>query len=324
MLDGGEGDDSLIGDNSLIVAPIVDITSTVSYVNDNAREMNSEVINGRDLIGAITLIGGNDEIRGGAGDDLAVGDSNLLVAPIVSISQDVTFEEGDRKHKTSGKRHVSSVVHSDLIDDIVGDIFVIGGNDSLDGEGGNDRLIGDGNTIIAPSVSLTQNVSFADSKNHGSHEFTQDFGGIVSHDVVGRLVFQGGNDTVLGGDGDDHADGDDALLIAPVLDLEVNVVSAGDSHHKGHHGSDGTPFAVFNDIVQEVTMEGGNDTVQGGAGNDLLGGDNSINDADDPVAIAVAAELGLSTDGEDRREQDYLSECGSWHASTPRDGFEAW
>ena len=130
------------------------------------------------------------------------------------------------------------------MDDVVGDVTTAGGDDTLNGGGGSDLITGDNTTVIAPTVGITLNTNHHGHRHrHGhddGHHHTQ--GG---HDVLSSLTSFVGDDVIYGGDGADFITGDDAIRLAPQMDITVNNASA--SHHK--HDQDLDRYDLFLDDV---------------------------------------------------------------------------
>ncbi len=317
IMDGGAGNDGIVGDNSAVIVPVVEMTSDVTYRNVSQLPAFDPGLSGEalDLIAGFIIVGGDDVIRGGgevldgpadSDNDTVLGDNSLIVAPIVTVSQSV--EIGDYDDKGSKKHTTFFVKHDDLLDDIVDGIEVLGGNDEIYGGAGNDALLGDSSAIVAPVVTLTQDVRYLDGDGHHKHKHHHghdDQPRFDEHDVVRNLRLVGGNDTIDAGEGDDVLGGDNAAVIAPSLILGQNVVYEGDHRHNQHHRFQGNGHQILGDVVDEVILTGGGDTLYGSGGNDLLTGDNFT-----VVAPVVDITLNRSHDQEQKKHHKHHHDEG--------------
>jgi Ca2+-binding RTX toxin-like protein len=250
-MDGGDGADVMLGDNGIITrrfdlaghlirytaanklglqnnAPIRDVTlfadsdviggndfMTGGLGDDTAHgEAGNDIINGNegddDLYGEL----GADQIDGGAGDDAIVGDKGLIVDSIL---------DGSTQETISGQGNKVSVV----IDSAGTKLRTVtlfdasnGGNDTAKGGVGNDVIhSGAGDDLVygdnlAPSAADGRDAIFADAGNDAVYGGGADdnlFGGAGDDYLDG----QAGGDIIYGGDGKDSlvADGSSDRLI---------------------------------------------------------------------------------------------------------------
>jgi Ca2+-binding RTX toxin-like protein len=118
----------------------------------------------------------------------------------------------------------------------------------------------------------------------------------------GHLGLMAGNDAVNGGAGDDVVIGDASTVIAPTVTVTTDLLARGhrmesdardvahawaDLAHRLHHASDDGIAGQFHQTVLDRTFTIGQDTVDGGTGNDLLVGDDSV-----VVAPALTVAVG--------------------------------
>ena len=232
-LDGGEGDDLLVGTPS------------------------------RDV-----LLGGNgrDTLVGGAGDDNLSGDETTgeLAENWDFKRVDVSLGDGTVSHRnvnSDASYSAAAEGGNDLLYGQGGRDFINGGwgddlldggteNDLLGGDGGNDTLIGgDGDDTL-----LGDNLDWAgglQSRHHGNDLL---IGGNGNDSLAGN----GGNDMLYGGAGNDDLDGDDPVLHGIEGDAAI------------YFGADLLDGGAGDDTLQGG---GAGDSLYGGAGNDDLSGD---------------------------------------------------
>jgi Ca2+-binding RTX toxin-like protein len=261
---GGSGDDTLVGDNATIFSPSVTITPEV---------MKSASGMTWDLLGAFDDLG-----------DLihrlhhAVGDA-------------------DNCHPCCS------------YEDVVVDQTFRVGSDEIDGGEGNDFMVGDDMTVMTPSFAVP--VGLVDNFHHLVHDLEEvgdeadwalDELDDVAHDLrdvvvsvkhgksvhkhlvhhIDRII--AGNDTLTGGDGDDVLVGDNGSYLAPQVTVTSDGYPGGHDcwhygswHHDhgwghwhgGHHDWDHHDGPGDEWIV-------GNDTMDGGTGNDVMFGDSIV------------------------------------------------
>src|SRR5207253_647400 len=118
-LDGGAGNDRLIGDDKLRIAGV----RLESGAGTRALQIDG-------LIGDLDATGGNDTLLGGDGDDVLIGDHELAMAAAVIDSSVIAGV---------------SLTLNELADHI----GLGAGADVLDGGAGNDVLVGDDAAAIA-------------------------------------------------------------------------------------------------------------------------------------------------------------------------------
>ncbi len=303
---GGGGDDEMVGDNVAIIAPGADISTQEVFdetvIAHKGHFHDTGLFHERtqqghfDVVSGLSIIGGNDEMDGGAGNDVMRGDNNVILAPSVTITSSITYADA------------GVVVDAEVIDpgdphDIISDLFILGGNDTMTGGAGDDSIIGDNSVLITPVVSVTQDVVHEDTddgkkrKKHKSKDphLNHDVHKDLVDDLVDGITIIGGNDFIWGGlaegevvedTDDDVLVGDNSVLVNPFVEwtrLETfnddglkDHHHHGKGHHKGHHG--GHPHGVpvdGQDLVGAIDIIGGNDLMDGGAGADLMLGDNA-------------------------------------------------
>lgn len=232
-LDGGQGDDLLVGTPS------------------------------RDV-----LLGGNgrDTLVGGAGDDNLSGDETTgeLAEDWDFTRVDVPLGDGTVSHRNVNSNASYSAADEggndrlygqggrDFINGGWGDDLLDGGTESdlLGGDGGNDTLIGgEGDDIL-----LGDNLDWPgglQSRHHGNDLL---IGGNGNDSLAGN----GGSDVLYGGSGNDHLNGDDVILDGINGDAAI------------YFGADFLDGGTGDDTLQGG---GADDSLYGGSGNDDLSGD---------------------------------------------------
>ncbi len=325
QLEGGVGNDLLIGDGTLL-GNAGDDTLIGGSAND-------------------TLIGGagNDSISGGAGNDLILGDgegtgvgNTFAIVAITSGQGADTLDGGAGDDTINGDAGNDSILGGDGNDligpitigavffDEAGDDFIDGGsgNDTIHGAGGNDSILGgDGNDSLFGDAGddTIRGGAGNDTINGGDGNdlIFGDAGDDTIHGDAGNDTINGGdgndlifgdagndsihgdagNDSILGGDGNDSIFGDagDDTIHG---DAGNDSLNGGDGNDLifGDAGNDWASGDAGNDFIAggdgDDTIDGGigNDTLLGGAGNDLIGGG-----AGDDLLLGDADALGNTT-----------------------------
>ncbi len=243
FINGEEGDDSIYGDNlSPFLSPIV------SLLGGNDRLIGGD--------GNDTLVGqfgndqmdgndGNDVMHGGAGNDVINGNDGN--DSLVGGDGSDTISGGDGNDKLIGGELITSL--NDPLSDSSGD--------TLNGDAGQDLIIGDDGSYFP--LMVREDIGGADIIR-GGLDTDLIFGGAGADNIHG----QGGNDTIAAGRGNDTVIG--GSLLSPGQSL-----ADGDDFINGGKGND----TIFGDnlspsLAPTVSLLGGNDTLWGGDGNDTL------------------------------------------------------
>jgi hypothetical protein len=294
-----------------------------------------------DVAHHVDLLAGNDRLFGGSGDDTLVGDNAIVFSPSVTVTQTFltsafhlswdllgAFDDfGDlthRLHDAVGDADDRHPCYS-YEDVVVDQTFRVGG-DEIDGGNGNDFMVGDDIVVMTPSFTVP--VGLVDDFHHLVHDLEKvsDEAGWaldelddVAHDLrdvvvsvkhgrsvqkhlvhhIDRIV--AGNDTLVGGDGDDVLVGDNWSYVAPRVTVTHGHDGCGHydfwyhdrdwghghgnhhgwydwHHHKDHHDGPRDEWIVGNDTMDggdgnDILLgQTGDDIMYGGAGNDLLVG----------------------------------------------------
>ncbi|NVO27811.1 hypothetical protein HJ526_10300 [Donghicola sp. C2-DW-16] len=156
----------------------------------------------------------------------------------------------DNAHYTT-----SSSVGSAIVTEGAGDDLLYGeeGDDTIYGEGGNDTIDGG---IGDDSIDAGEGTD-----------------SVLGGDGNDTIIYGGGNDTIDGGAGNDYIDDGYG-----VIKDGANLIHGGDGNDTVYSGNSND--TVYGDAGNdELHAEGGNDTIDGGAGADLIFGD----DGDDSI-----------------------------------------
>lgn len=251
VIDGGAGDDVLIG-----------TTSNDTIVGGDGND----VISSRQGNDTVNGGAGDDVINGGSGDDFVMGDADN--DNITGGDGNDTLDGGFGNDVMNGDNGRDSMIGG------FGDDLMIGGNDNdfLSGDTGEDTLVGAGGNDTLDG-GRNNDVLLG---NSGNDKLRGDHGDdtIVAHrgdDTIdggdgNDLIMAGeGNDGIVGGDGNDFITGD-----------EGNDIITGNDGHDSLLGGSGIDIILGGD---------GDDVIGGNAGNDTLSGGEGSNSIFDPVAI---------------------------------------
>ncbi len=274
------------------------------------------------------LVAGNDLLIGGDGDDVLVGDTLLVFEPTVIVTdplldsaglllRDLSYATGKLNefvcrldHAIDEATEHRCVSHVDVIVDQTYRI----GCDELDGGPGNDLLAGDDMAVLSPSFTvplglvrdLERLLDQAEGLGQGFDRALSQIDDaaldlrevLVSVKCGKKTVLNlerhvdqifAGNDSITGGEGDDVIVGDRWTVMAPRLTV---VAGPAFCHHHDHgcDGWDSDGGACGNALADGWIT--GNDTLDGGAGNDVVFGDTAAF-----AAPVLAVDPGVSKCG---------------------------
>ncbi len=283
-LDGGAGDDLLVGDDATASAPLFTGVENLEEATAEARAEIYWLLRGLHYLGldqqqlakqrgqptgVKDIVLGNDVLAGGDGDDTVVGDNALFVTPfMVGLPvAEIDFQKGaleyqrflfDLRHAVLDLSFVVSEAHIQVLQGLVSDLP----------------------TTNPRSVKVTKSNA-------------------IDPDIHNLSI---GNDTINGGAGGDMLFGDDASFFAPVLDAQhynvygsistgtlkavdaalASVVKAErtaiSAHVAANHSNPSArlPTRQERDLIPwdwEYSLSTSNDTILGGTGDDLIVGD---------------------------------------------------
>jgi Ca2+-binding RTX toxin-like protein len=284
VLDGGDGNDDVHGDNLVSIAGVTGAAGT-------GTALRVEVECG--LIDCMDVGAGDDRITGGAGDDTVTGDNRVEIAGVVGVAAagarlDVEVDElvrhlwvgagadqlggglgndrviGDQQLLLAGVV-LDGAIGGSLgvdVDGLVDALTLEACGDVIDGGDANDILVGD--HVIAAGAVLDRSAHAA---------FAGAASGQVAVDIdalVRCLDAKGANDQITGGAGTDLLIGDTQTVVAAYLGSFASPVAAG--------------IRICGDeLIVDLDVDAGRDTLRGGDGDDTLVGDS------DTTVIASAA-----------------------------------
>ena len=251
VIDGGAGDDVLIG-----------TTSNDTIVGGDGND----VISSRQGNDTVNGGAGDDVIDAGSGDDFVMGDADN--DNITGGDGDDTLDGGVGNDVINGDNDRDSMIGG------FGDDLMIGGNDNdfLSGDTGEDTLIGAGGDDTLDG-GRNNDVLLG---NSGNDKLRGDHG---DDTIVGHR----GDDTIDGGDGNDlimAGEGNDAIVGGDGDDFIV-----GDEGHDTITGNDGDDSMLGGGGNDIILGGDGDDVIGGNAGNDTLSGGEGSNSIFDPVAV---------------------------------------
>jgi Ca2+-binding RTX toxin-like protein len=233
------------------------------------------------------IVAGCDTVSGGEGDDIMVGDNSGVFVPYLdgstrSLRTVDPVSKSMKSRLVVEDRNYNKELSAHLLKDhdpynrkrnhqnvrlYYFDQFL--GNDTLSGNGGEDFMVGDYGWIAMPVLKATadrtqlKNLDRELSSLNTSilHIETE----IAQRNAARRLAnrISVGNDTLVGGDGDDMLLGDYARIIRPTVVGNTAVRYDITYNSNGHH------LFVSN---RGVTLDFANDTLIGGSGWDLIDG----------------------------------------------------
>jgi Ca2+-binding RTX toxin-like protein len=292
-LNGGTGEDTIVGDNYTSVMPLrtgvtaVDtaldqLTTAFHHLNYDLHDLEVALSNGRP---AQTLPVGNDAIDGGDGKDLVMADNGTFYSPfgvqqpnnIAGISSVIN----DLRRSVGGLNSQITTLLSSFTGPVSSPYTLSQGNDTIAGGNGDDKLLAADTLIMAPLLNGLeyQKGSFW---NYG---FDRTFKAVRPTFRDFNLTLN--NDTVNGNAGNDLIIGGYSNLIMPLvtklptneaeqktLQLSLNKLSFDIEGfirdlHQEQYGIDYINRNRSNTVIAE------NDVIAGGTGADLIAGDNA-------------------------------------------------
>ena len=267
-IEGGSGNDIIFGDKGEVTQTagtnrILTTGAVVSITNTNRNLGGNDIIQGNSGDDVVIAGFGNDEIRGGAGNDILFGDSGAL-----------NYADGDSDIST-----LDTVITVEAAVGGTDTIYGNAGDDSIFGGAESDKLYG-GNSVLGSAIT-----------DSDKDIIIGDLGGIAltgnravriytSNTTVGKKDTIEGNeddDIILAGAGDDmvrgNAGNDWILGDFGEVDLRNNAqvlsTTTGNSH------STGDDYIDAGEGNNRILGGLGKDTINNGAGDDHIAGDNA-------------------------------------------------
>jgi Ca2+-binding RTX toxin-like protein len=284
---GNAGNDKIFGQggNDSIIAGAGDDNADGGAGND--KIVGDDSVNGP---------AGNDSLTGGSGDDIIIGDNGIIDSvTLLGGSGNDTIGGG------SGNDLLYGQGGNDIITGDADNDSIIGGqgNDNLDGGTGNDIMLGDDGTIVAGVVTLANSATDGNDTMLGGTGNDTMFGQGGDDDMIGNA----GDDSMSGGDGQDVMLGDDGTIapaspakIQPETSSVLRIATPASLTDGGNDNMDG---GAGNDFMYG---QGGSDTMHGGSGDDYMegnaGADNMSGDAGDDDMIGGSSVAGTPDGGD--------------------------
>jgi hypothetical protein len=292
MLDGGEENDILVGDDATRVVS----DSTLPNVLRGLRLINGNGQAGGVLLGDLgtTIVPVLSVVPG--------GDLNPLASVLTHVGSDLPIlPDNNILERVDG---TYLMPFASILTDVGHHLDLLAGNDKLFGGPGDDTLVGDNAIVFSPNLIVNQALiesGFRMTRDLGAalddfgdfgHRLHYAAGDADGHppcyscrDVFADRTFHLGNDELEGGAGNDLLFGDSVVWAAPELVFAPGVK--------------GQSFVALHSEVEDVLSDlikvglgrimgfgpgcsgltGGNDTLSGGDGDDILfgqGGDDTL------------------------------------------------
>jgi len=290
-IDGGAGDDLAVGDASVRVQALVH--GPFATLEPGVAHPDLQLVHVDGLVGEVQMVGARDTLLGGGDDDVLIGDHEAVVAGVFQ-GPALVVGAGQGSTRTRSWQHDEELVHfSGLVDCL----SLEGAGDTIDGNAGADELIGDHRVLVSALVEgpvLKGTAAATGFTSEHRFETPVEFSELVSH-----IQFEGGDDAVHGGadtvsaeGGNDVLVGDTRLMIAgiqrgPALLGPASFVAQAAYQHPYWEA-----LVDFDGLVGSVDSCGGNDTLSGDVGNDLLTGDDVV-----VVVGLIAGDLAVAQGG---------------------------
>jgi Ca2+-binding RTX toxin-like protein len=202
VLDGGAGNDVLIGDDSITLAPSiglpVDLAESFEHLQARLAATGDQLADA--LVGlskiehrADRVLSGNDVLRGGDGCDLLIGDTFANFQPKVTLLAAVGADAGKEGHDWHGERCDFDFPDADRSP------FFETGVDTIYGGAGDDLIWGDSVVILGGTIARAPGLGNREfyAARHEVEEGLDRIGDHVGFD-------RGGPDTIDGGPGRDR------------------------------------------------------------------------------------------------------------------------
>jgi Ca2+-binding RTX toxin-like protein len=247
------------------------------YVTSNGTRLAPLASFVPDIVNHLAQVDGNDTISGGAGSDLIAGDDLTVFSGVVDLTQTATVANALQMTATllAATWWFAALVAA--VDDVMQDannrawfqnVVVDGtfriGNDTIDGGDGNDVIAGDDLQLVTPDIrtnlgladEVDQFVDALDTVSDGllalgrlllatQHHLLDQLSTVPvwPHGSVTQVTFHidnllVGDDSILGGAGNDLIVGDDYLVETPSITISLGGTPVWQNH-------DGSPAALL-------------------------------------------------------------------------------
>ena len=327
-IEGGDGVDVLLGDFGVVVGAATDGSSHAVVTGHNTAEGGDDTITAGGGDDVVVAGGGNDTVDAGADQDVVLGDNGIVTrSGITTYDSEAeldrvtgwTFVSVETNEESSGGNDTltlglgndislggtgNDTLHgNDGVDVLLGDLGIVvpasgstaevrgrsaeyGGNDTINGDAGNDVIIGGGNNGGVDTIDGGTDHDLILGDNGEVTRDTEANGWVMlqvettEEDEGGQdnITAGSGNDTVIAGTGDDTLQGNDGVDVL-LGDLGIVVPANGSTAEvRGRSAEFGGNDTINGDAGNDVIVGGGNnggvDTIDGGVDHDLILGDN--------------------------------------------------
>ncbi len=321
-LDGAGGFDTADYSNASGGVTVSLLAGTSSGSAGTDRLLRFEAITGSEfsdsLIGdasanTLTGLGGDDLLEGGAGDDTLIGGPGFDAVDYRSTAGAVVVDLAAGTARGAGNDTLSSVeaiFGSNFGDTLLGDAAVnhfrgMGGNDLFDGRGGIDwadyRV-----TTQAIAASLASGIVTIAAD--GSRDTLVSVEGIIGSQAGDTITGGAGDDFISGYQGNDSLSGGGGIDTVSyrwasggvTVDLAARTASGAD----GADALSGFEAIIGSLFADTLTGDGGDNSINGRAGNDLIDGGRGVDtavysDASSAVTVDLSAGTASGGDGGD-------------------------
>ena len=249
-INGGGGNDIVFGDSgfNLDLSRRISLASQVLLVTATTAPTD-------DKLSSDKLVAGADQITGGTGNEVIIGDLGTVtqipgVDAILSTANVLSVQTANAANGAN-----------DVITLGAGNNIVLGGSgaDTITALAGNHVILGDNGQVNFSSPGVLSSVVSTDPSYGGDDLITLSAGNDV---VIGGV----GNDIIKASNGNQTIIGDDGLLT-----YTAGLLTAAQTSDPAFGGNDQITVGVGNDVILGGS---GQDTIKAGAGNDVILGDN--------------------------------------------------
>ena len=285
-LDGGSGDDMLIGDSNFMLVGSASTTANLPAGLEQAADDFDDAVEGyakkvKGTPAPVGFVSGQDTLLGEDGNDVLIGDHNIAIGLVA---------EGPVG--TSASAWLSKVKLPSL--------SVKGAQDTLSGGFGDDVLIGDARVDVLagvganPFASLPNGALVVTADEMATTGFGPGATGLDTHGgpftpvldaapgtgssgfhtvtlgrIIDSLTLTGAADILDGGEDNDTLIGDNSLLVSAYVKGPFVTLDGGMAHPD-------KKLVQVNDLIDGVTLKGATDRLAGSGGHDVLIGDHDV------------------------------------------------
>jgi Ca2+-binding RTX toxin-like protein len=276
FLEGNAGNDILFGDDGQITNPSAGNEIIASI---NPAIGGSDIIRGQDGDDIIVAGAGNDlDVTGGNGADIILGDNGRI-----AIANGIVTRVETVSPANGGDDVLLGNNGADIILGGTGNDTITNGTDNVV-----DIMLGDNGVIVGADGSAQANDIFSKDEEFGGKDTI--VGGKVKNIIIGgsggsdRTGIKNGGDRLIGNSFDDIIYGDNAYITRNAANVvekveELLPLKGGDDTIEGGSGQDTLYGQGGDDLIvggsSTAGVPDGTDYIYGGAGNDAIAGDNA-------------------------------------------------